>query len=99
MDTTATLWPPKVFTLADGQLRVELLPAQLSSDNALALLPCLRVSVRDLPAERYRVRVAWAEETYAHPQIAQRRFQAFSGADAEYWMQTFYLLYMQPLTD
>ena len=99
MNSTATLLPPKVFSLADGQLRVELLPAQPSSDVALPLLYCLRLSVKDLPLERYQIREAWAEETYAHPQVALRRFQAFSGADAEYWMQTFYLLYMQPLTD
>lgn len=99
MNDTATLMPPKVFALPDGLLQVELLPSRLSPDGSLALSYCLRVSIQDLPTERYQVREAWAEEIYAQPQVALRRYQAFSGADAEYWMQTFYLLYMQPLTD
>lgn len=99
METTYTgIWQPKVYDFAEGQLRVELLPAQVSA-AATAISHRIRIKAVNLPPDRYRVAETWVEEVYADDEAARWRYHSFCGADAEYWMNSFYLLHMQPLVD
>lgn len=89
---------PKVYNFADGQLQLELLPAQvLTATSALSYR--IRIKAVNLPLRSYRLAETWVEEVYADDQAARRRYHSFSGADAEYWMNSFYLLHMQTIND
>jgi hypothetical protein len=99
METKPTgIWQPKVYDFAEGQLRVELLPAQVSAAD-VSISHRIRIKAVNLSPDRYRVTETWMEELYPNDAAARCRYHSFSGADAEYWMNNFYLLHMQPLTD
>jgi hypothetical protein len=99
METIYTgIWQPKVYDFTEGQLRVEILPAQVSAATTV-ISHRIRIKAVNLPPNRYLVAETWVEEVYPDDEAARRRYHSFCGADAEYWMNSFYLLHMQPLAD
>ncbi|WBO86060.1 hypothetical protein [Hymenobacter yonginensis] len=87
----AELLPPKRYDFDEGQLQVSLLsPNGLSQIRIEVLAP---VDHQDSTAA---MRV---DEDYPDPQTAHRRYHAFSGADADYWMGNLYLLHMEMQPD
>lgn len=84
METIYTgIWQPKVYDFAEGQLRVELLPAQVSGAD-IVISHHVRIKAVNLPPNRYRVAETWMEEVYPNDEAARHRYHSFSGADAEY---------------